>query len=369
MRENAQGLRLLKNARRTLRHTWQFSKRVLSHFVDNKGLLLAGSLAYNTLLSVIPLATVLLIGLSEFFDDAQLKRILSTEFAVVVPGNSNWLTNEVSNILAARGVIGILGLLIMLFFSSLAFKMLEDALSVIFVRVPPRPNKRSKLVSFLRPYGFVVLVGLGLMVITTLVVVLEVLAESRFGMFFGYTWSLGATVNFLLRFSGFLGLVMLCTTFYRALPPAKVSFRRALVGGFFAALLWDVVRRILVWYFSSISMVSVLYGSLTTVIVLLLTLEVAAVIILLGGQVIAELERSAAVGLPWYMGVDDVPTISSVHSAEKVPRAPVTAPVETPAIDPHLLQPAPAPTLNPSTPTTSGQQSPAAHEPEATHPS
>jgi len=47
-------------------------------------------------------------------------------------------------------------------------------------------------------------------------------------------------------------------------------------------------------------MVNLVYGSLATVIVMLLFLEIAFIILLLGAQVIAELESSAAAGLPWY---------------------------------------------------------------------
>ena len=33
-----------------------------------------------------------------------------------------------------------------------------------------------------------------------------------------------------------------------------------------AALLWEITRRVLVWYFTTLSQVSVVYGSLTTAI-------------------------------------------------------------------------------------------------------
>ncbi len=65
----------------------------------------------------------------------------------------------------------------------------------------------------------------------------------------------------------------------------------ALIGGATAALLWEVVRFALRWYFGRLSQVSVVYGSLTTAIVVLISLEVAAALLLLGAQVIAEYER------------------------------------------------------------------------------
>jgi membrane protein len=55
--------------------------------------------------------------------------------------------------------------------------------------------------------------------------------------------------------------------------------------------LWEITRRVLVWYFRVLSMVNVIYGSIATTVVALLSIEVAVLILLFGAQVIAELER------------------------------------------------------------------------------
>ena len=62
-------------------------------------------------------------------------------------------------------------------------------------------------------------------------------------------------------------------------------------------MLWRLTARFMVYFFTNISMVNVLYGSLATVIVVLLSLEIVFVILLLGAQVIAELEASSAAGV------------------------------------------------------------------------
>ena len=66
------------------------------------------------------------------------------------------------------------------------------------------------------------------------------------------------------------------------------TFGRAVIS---ATVLWEISRHVLVWYFATLSQVRTVYGSLTTVIVVLLTLELAAIVLLLGAQVIAEYER------------------------------------------------------------------------------
>jgi uncharacterized BrkB/YihY/UPF0761 family membrane protein len=47
-------------------------------------------------------------------------------------------------------------------------------------------------------------------------------------------------------------------------------------------------------------MVNLLYGSMATIIIVLLTMEAIALILLLGAQVIAELQGNANAGIPWH---------------------------------------------------------------------
>ena len=87
------------------------------------------------------------------------------------------------------------------------------------------------------------------------------------------------------------GEILLLTSIYLVMPVGRLSLKHALIGGVTAGLLWEATRHVLVWYFSTLSQVKVVYGSLTTAIVVLLTLEIASLVLLLGAQVIAEYER------------------------------------------------------------------------------
>jgi uncharacterized BrkB/YihY/UPF0761 family membrane protein len=56
----------------------------------------------------------------------------------------------------------------------------------------------------------------------------------------------------------------------------------------------------LIGYYAHVSSFNVIYGSMATIVIVLLTLEAAALILLLGAQVIAELQRNANLGIPWH---------------------------------------------------------------------
>jgi YihY family inner membrane protein len=277
---------------------WHFMVRVVKHFLENRGILLAGGVAYNTLLSVVPLFGVIILGLSNFYDSERLISIIRAEFGLIIPGQADELTQTVQTVLESRSLVGGVGILVLLFFSSLAFRMLEEAIASIF-KVPDHVEGRSFWVSALIPYVYILLFAGGIIFLTAINAMLETLATRNLALF-GWTLSMADAPRIGLYVLGLVGLSLLFTSIYKVLPVIEIQFNRALVGGITAAILWDIVRRILGWYFQNISLIGIIYGSLATVIIVLLGMEVAAVIILLGAQVIAELEMAADAKVPWY---------------------------------------------------------------------
>ncbi|HEY8358628.1 MAG TPA: YhjD/YihY/BrkB family envelope integrity protein, partial [Ramlibacter sp.] len=151
-------------------------------------------------------------------------------------------------------------------------------------------RRRHFLVSALLPYCYIVSLGVGLLIVTVVAGGLQTLGENSIFVL-GDERSLEGFSGILLYLLGLAGEIFLLTSIYMVMPVGKLSWRHALIGGVTAALLWEVTRHVLVWYFSSLSQVSVVYGSLTTAIIVLLSLEIAAGLLLLGAQVISEYER------------------------------------------------------------------------------
>jgi membrane protein len=266
-----------------------FVLRTLKAFRANQGLLLAGAVAYYALLSIIPLLILIVIALSHLVDEAELLMTLARYLEWLVPGQSGPIVEELANFMAHREVLGWVLLATMLFFSSLAFTVLENAMSVIFVhRVAI--HRRHFLVSAILPYCYILCLGAGLLLVTLVAGTLQAVGEESLH-FRGYSWSLGGMSGVLLYLLGLGGEILVLTSVYMVMPVGRLSLRRALMGGITAALLWELTRHILVWYFGSLSQISTVYGSLTTAIVVLLSLEIAAGLLLLGAQVISEYER------------------------------------------------------------------------------
>lgn len=272
-----------------LKNPVTFALQVLKAFQANQGLLLAGAVAYYALLSIVPLLILTVIALSQVIDQDVLLAMLIRALEYVVPGEANAVVLELKAFLDHREVIGWVLLITMLFFSSLGFKVLESAISVIFLhRVEKR--RRHFLVSLLLPFGYIIFIGTALFVGTFVIVGLMAIGGENL-VILGHSWSLSGFSRWLIYVAGVLGEILLTSAIYYFMPVGRLTAQHALIGGTTAGLLWEVIRHALGWYFGTLSQVSVVYGSLTTAIIVLLSLEVAATLLLLGAQVIAEYER------------------------------------------------------------------------------
>jgi uncharacterized BrkB/YihY/UPF0761 family membrane protein len=256
------------------------------------GLLLAGAVAYYALLSIVPLLILIVIALSKFIDETELLETLRRYLEWVIPSQSVSIVRELSNFLDHRDFIGWILLLTMI---SSQLACLHGARECDVGDLPA--SRRGAQTPFPR-------VGVDALYLHP------------------YTWSrlpadhaglqqprsdgraqhpvprlhlgpdpLSAVLLYLL---GVLVEICVLTSVYLVMPVGRLSLRHALVGGVTATVLWELTRHLLVWYFARLSQVSVLYGSLTTAIVVLLTMEIGATLLLFGAQVISEYERVLA---------------------------------------------------------------------------
>jgi membrane protein len=272
-----------------LKHPGAFAWRVLKSFQSNQALLLSGAVAYYTLLSIIPLLILILMALSNVVEQRELLATLGHYLEWLLPGQSKAIVAELARFLDHRGVIGGVLLVTLLFFSSLAFTILERAMSVIFLhRFTTR--RRHYLVSAILPYCYIVFLGCGLLLMTLVSASLQAIGADTVAVL-GHRWSLSGLSGVLLYLLGVGGEIFVLTSIYLVMPVGPPSWRHALIGAVAATVLWEITRHVLVWYFGTLSQVGVVYGALTTAIVVLASLDIAATLLLFGAQVIAEYER------------------------------------------------------------------------------
>lgn len=272
-----------------LKHPLRFALRSLRAFRDNQGFLLAAAVAYYSLLSIVPMLALMLVVLSHVMDQQLLLETTRDYLNLVAPGKAEAIVAQAQVFLGHWRLVGGVGLVVLLFFSSLAFSALESAMGVIFFH-RFELKRRHFLVSAFIPYAFIMALTLGMVILTAVSSGLHAL-PGRSLTLLGHTWTMGDNTTLLIYLLGIAGEVLLLTSVYLVMPLGRLPLRYALIGGITATALWELTRHVLTWYLSTLSLVNAIYGSFATVIVILLSLDAAAVILLLGAQVMAEYER------------------------------------------------------------------------------
>lgn len=281
---------LIKVIYQWLRHPLKFATRVFLRFQANQGTLLAGAIAYHSLLSLVPLVILLLVALSHIVSTEQIMYVLQDYLEHLMPSKSDIVLRQVEAFLEHSRVLGWTMAFTLFAFSAAAFGVLQNAMKVIFAH-RNKTYTRSIITALLLPYLYVLVLGIGVLAVTVINSALQTLASKDIAIF-GWEWSPNAAMIYGSYVFSTLGQVVGVTLIYMLMPAGRIPLQHALIGGITVSLLWEIISYGLGWYFSNLSAVNTIYGSLAGVVIVLMTLYAISLLILIGAQIIAEYERS-----------------------------------------------------------------------------
>lgn len=147
-------------------------------------------------------------------------------------------------------------------------------------------EKETRSYFFLRGMSLLYTVGFAIMLVVVLGFI--VFGGKFINLIFTYIPILSTFKNILNLFRYLLTLIftfLFFTLLYNATPNRKISFKDVTPGALFATLAWIVVSFGFSIYVNNSSNLSYLYGSLTSIIILLLWLYFTSLIIMIGGEI------------------------------------------------------------------------------------
>lgn len=261
-----------------------FAKLFVRRMQENKVGIYAGYLTYSTLLAIVPLVMVIFSVFSMFpvFNEAteQFKELIYDNFAP----NAGALVQEYIDLFVSNskkmGIISILGLIVvavMLIFN------IDQAFNEMWHNTAKRPLVRSFL-TYLAVLIFApILAGLSI-AISSYIFSLELFgAEGVFS--FGYR---------LLIFIPFLLTWLMFTLIYKLVPNTQVKFIHAALGALFAGLFFTLGKQVFIWYITTFPSYQAIYGTLATIPIMFVWVQLSWKVVLLGGQfasVLKEIEQ------------------------------------------------------------------------------
>ena len=243
--------------------------------------ILVSSLAYYAFFSFFPMLLLIASILGFLFGMGGAYARFSSEVLGLLPFSSAYLTSALDKIIRARRSLGFFGSLLLIWSATAAFDILQQILNRIHRAPRMRPLWRRRLLGILLALILLLFIplsigiaGLRPVLVRGLVHHTPLPRQWEPEILTLCTLGLGVLFNFIL----FL-------TLYLFGPSVRRKVRQIWAGALVAAVLWEITKYVFTTYVTSLSRYKMLYGSIGSVIALLLWLYLSGTLLALGAEV------------------------------------------------------------------------------------
>lgn len=260
---------------RTHFRIWRQAFRSIS---DPEIYVLASGYAFFVLFSIFPLILLIIVIGSLWLEPSAIESELVNQIEFIAPAFSELLSPNLDQLLRARGSISGVALLSLLWSSSTMFTMFSRMLDQIFYGEQTRSVWRHR--------GAAILVTL---IITTLLMAISLGGSTSIAFVNRFVPGPGMLASeYVGQIATFLLGCVMFGLLYRYLPYTRTPWRVVIPGALAAGVLWDISKRIFLFYITNfLSLSNLVYGPLTAVIAFLTWEYVTGLIFFFGAFLIA----------------------------------------------------------------------------------
>ena len=248
----------------------------------------AAAIAFYAILSAIPLFILTAVAISFFFGSEQSAHNEMTRMIREFhPYISEQFLAETGEIEEKWRVLGWVGLITLVWFSSLFFNAIETAFGLIFRSSAMRSYLKSKLLGFaMIPLGWTL--GLASILFTYFV---RLISENPWIAQGG--WMADLLVHgFLFAYViPYLIMVVFSTAIFKIIPTERLSMGNALAAGALFAALMEVAKHVFTWYLANYSRYNIIYGPLETLVIMVIWVFYVSFIMLFCAELVSSYRR------------------------------------------------------------------------------
>jgi len=262
-------------------------KGAVNEFLADNCPHLAAAISYYLLLSLFPLvlAAISIFGL--IMKDPSVAAKVTEAVTGFIPVSADFVEGTLLAVSRSWGAAGIIATVGLIWAGMAVFNAIRKSLNTAWGVKQPRPFFHERLMEFLMMIGFgaLILMSLGL---TTAFKVIREASLPVFGerlMDGSLVWHSAVIATSV--FITFLGVLFL----YKLVPNTRVHWRHAAVGALAAAVLFEIVKNVFVWFVANFATYSLVYGSVGVIIALMTWAYIAAVILLFCAKLISVYPR------------------------------------------------------------------------------
>ena len=279
----------LKTLRQRVEPVWDIVRRLYQQTAEDNVLFLAGGLAFNILLALVPFLLLIISGLSFLLGRSQddAARTVTELFSVLLPRDSTTgselLCTLISDVLRTRGAVTTYSAILFAWFSTRLFGSFRSVLALVFDGTD-RGIVAGKAFDFLAT--IVATLAVSLYVVVSFYLDLASTEGVQLLMRFGMRESaMGLVTYFTGRLFTLTLVFALFYALYRYLPRRRPFRRTAAVGALTAALFFEVMRSAWTLFISQSNPGSLYTGTIAAIVTVVFWTYYAALVFLIGAEV------------------------------------------------------------------------------------
>ena len=264
-------------------------------FSRDDGSHLAAGVAYYAIFSLFPLALAAIAFGGLFITPEQIEARVIDVLGEQLPGigQGEIIRGNIEALVQARGALGAIAIIALLWSSRAVFGAVHRVMNRAW---GVREAQHFLVYQVGQVAGAAAVVALFLASAVLGTVGRAIVA--RTDLLLGGDLQVGTLVTVL----PFLTTLVLLIVIYKVLPDASVRWRDAALAAVVASVLFELSKILFAYYLGNLSALDLVYGSVTTVVALMLFLYVASMVLVLGAELSSEYNRLSRAGLVVFRG-------------------------------------------------------------------
>ena len=256
-------------------------KQAIQEFLADNCTHLAAAISYYLLLSLFPMALAAISILSYVSRSPDVQAKVTQAITDVLPVSGDFVSTTIRDVAPGWGAASAIGIVGLIWAGTGLFNATRKSLNTAWGIKQPRPFLRERLIEFIMMIGL----GVFLLVYIGMTAAFNFFQSTNaFGGHFiegGLFWeSMVVLVSMAIAFLGFLLL-------YEFIPNTRVPWKHVWVGALMAAVLFEIVKNIFVWFVGKFATYNLVYGSIGTIIALMTWSYMSAMILLFCAKLIS----------------------------------------------------------------------------------
>ena len=266
------------------------SWRAINDFLGKNGPQLSAAISYYTLFSLFPLIVAIISGLSFLLGQESIDE-LANRVAQQSPVSEETISEIITSAVNSRNIAGIVGILGLLWAGTAAFGSIRKGINATWCITRPRSFLKERLIdiTFMVVAAVLMLISIfSTAILTYLMEILEFITRETY-VDGALLWerlasALPPTLSFIVFFA-----------IYWLLPNTNVKITEPLPGAIFATTGFEILKNVFVWFIGNSSIYSTIYGSVGSIVVLLVWVYVSSIILLFGSTITSRFSQYSLV--------------------------------------------------------------------------